>query len=165
MAMRKVTFLSRPAALMLFAPWCCCAAGLGCRGGAAVTGPEAVEQARRIPADREADVRALAAANNAFAFDLYARLRGSSGNLFLSPYSISTAFAMAYAGAGGLTAAEMRAALHFSLPDEQLHPAFAALSPSLGRGAGLGGYELAAANRLWGQQGFSFVPAFLDRTR
>ena len=43
--MRKVTFLSRPAALMLFALWCCCAAGLGCRGGAAVTGPEAVEQA------------------------------------------------------------------------------------------------------------------------
>ena len=24
---------------------------------------------------------------------------------------------------------------------------------------------LAAADRLWGQQGFSFVPAFLDRTR
>ena len=41
----------------------------------------------------------VAAANNAFALDLYAKLRGQEGNLFVSPYSISTALAMTSAGA------------------------------------------------------------------
>ena len=37
--------------------------------------------------------------NGAFAFELYQALRAGDGNLFFSPYSISTAFAMMY-GAG-----------------------------------------------------------------
>src|SRR4051812_22890821 len=44
-----------------------------------------------------------------------------------SPESISTALAMTYAGARGDTAAEMAKALHFTLPQEQLHPAMGAL--------------------------------------
>src|SRR5271163_2409881 len=46
----------------------------------------------------------LAAGNNAFALDLYAKLRTTDGNLFLSPYSISTCLAMVYTGARGDTA-------------------------------------------------------------
>ncbi len=53
--------------------------------------------------------------SNAFAVDLYAQLRSQPGNLFFSPESISTAFAMAYAGARGQTAAEMAAVFHFTL--------------------------------------------------
>jgi len=41
--------------------------------------------------------------NNKFALELYAKLRSKEGNLFFSPYSISTALAMAYAGAQGQT--------------------------------------------------------------
>ena len=50
-----------------------------------------------------ADVNAVVAGNTAFACDLYARLKTTSGNLFFSPYSISTALAMTAGGARGAT--------------------------------------------------------------
>ena len=55
------------------------------------------------------DQTALSDGNNAFAVDLYSQLRKQPGNLFFSPESISTAFAMAYAGASGQTASQMAA--------------------------------------------------------
>jgi serpin B len=106
---------------------------------------------------------ALAESNNAFCMDLYARLRGEPGNLFFSPASISTAFAMSYAGASGNTASEMAAALHFTLPPEQLHPAMGALLARLN--APHAGYQLHVANALWVQQGEHFLPQFLEVTR
>src|SRR3954452_653547 len=45
--------------------------------------------------------------NDRFACDLYGRLRERPGNLFYSPYSLSTALAMTYAGARGETADQM----------------------------------------------------------
>src|ERR1700690_2844053 len=50
----------------------------------------------------------FAADNNAFALALFHTLRGQGGNQFLSPFSIRSALMMAYAGARGETAAEMR---------------------------------------------------------
>ena len=66
------------------------------------------------------DLQALAAGNRALAFDLYQAVRGKSGNLFYSPYSISLALAMTYAGARGTTETEMAQALHFTLPQARL---------------------------------------------
>ncbi len=106
---------------------------------------------------------ALAESNNAFCVDLYGQLRGEPGNLFFSPASISTAFAMAYAGAHGTTAQEMATALHFTLPPEQLHPAMGALLAGLN--APHGGYELHVADALWAQQDEHFLPQFLNVTR
>lgn len=100
--------------------------------------------------------------NSAFALDLYQRLKDQPGNLFFSPHSISTALAMAYAGARNETEAQMARTLHFSLPQEKLHPAFAALDKDL---AARKGCELAVANRLWGQKGYAFLDAFLGTTR
>ncbi len=106
----------------------------------------------------------LAAGNNAFALDLYHRLsEADDGNLFFSPYSLSTALAMTYAGAAGETAAQMADALHFDLPQVRLHPAFNALDLELaGADSGDDGPELNIANALWGQQGYEFLPSFLD---
>src|SRR5580704_13001395 len=73
------------------------------------------------------DRKAVVEGNNAFAVALYGQLRSQSGNLFLSPESISTALAMTYAGARGQTASEMAKTLHFTLPPEQLHPAMGAV--------------------------------------
>ena len=57
--------------------------------------------------------------NGAFAFELYQALRAGDGNLFFSPYSISTAFAMMYGGARGETAQQIGKTLHFDLPQAE----------------------------------------------
>src|SRR5580658_10703583 len=111
------------------------------------------------PAAPDPDQGALTAGDNAFAVDLYGQLRRQPRNLFFSPASISTAFAMAYAGASGHTAAEMASTLHFTLPPEKLHPAMGALLAGLN--APHKGYQLRVADALWGQKGESLLPAFL----
>jgi hypothetical protein len=77
------------------------------------------------------DLTNLTAGNSAFAFDLYQALRKKSGNLFYSPYSISLALAMTYAGARGETAQQMGHTLHFALSPDRLHPAFNSLDLQL----------------------------------
>ena len=54
-------------------------------------------------ADEQANEKLLVQDNSAFAIDLYQQLGINDGNLFFSPYSISTALAMAYACARGYT--------------------------------------------------------------
>lgn len=110
--------------------------------------------------------KAVVEGNNQFAYDLYARLAQEPGNLFFSPFSLSTALAMTHAGARGTTEAEMARALHFPADQAKLHPAVAGLVGDLNAGTGAAaGYELSVANALWGQKGFAFLPAFLDLTR
>ena len=108
------------------------------------------------------DQAALTAGNNAFAIDLYGQLRKQDGNLFFSPESISTAFAMAYAGARGSTASEMATALHFTLPPDRLHPAMGALLTSLN--AAHNGYQLRVADALWAEKDYTFLDDFLKLT-
>jgi serpin B len=111
-----------------------------------------------------ADVPALVKGNNAFALDLYARLRERKGNLFLSPYSLSTALAMTSAGARGPTLAEMTKTLH--LPGQAtLHPSATALIHQINGAGKKRDYQLSTANALWGQKDFGFLPGFLDLTR
>jgi len=120
------------------------------------------------PAVPEPDLEELVAGNSAFAFDLYQAVRGNQGNLLYSPYSISIALAMTYAGARGETKQQMADTLSFTLPDDRLHPAFNALDLELAdRGeAAQGGessrFQLNIANAIWGQEGYAFLPEFLD---
>ena len=108
------------------------------------------------------DQAAVVEGNNAFAVDLYAHLRSRDGNLFFSPESISTAFAMAYAGARGETAAQIAHALHFTLPPAELHPAMGALSTGLN--APHDGYQLHVADALWAEKTYTFLGDFLKLT-
>jgi len=107
-----------------------------------------------------ADRKAVVDGDNAFAVALYGQLGKQSGNLFFSPESISTALAMAYAGARGETASEMAKTLHFALPPEKLHPAMGALLRELN--APQEGYQLSVANALWAQHGYTFLDDFLQ---
>ena len=109
-------------------------------------------------------VRDLSNANTAFALDLYARLKGQGGNLFFSPYSLSTALAMTYAGASGNTKREMAQVLHFK-PGDQPHPAFAQLQASLDEIQKGGAVQLRVANSLWPERTYAFLPAFLNLAR
>lgn len=112
----------------------------------------------------EEDVAAAVKGNNAFAFDLYSKLRAADGDVVFSPYSVSSALAMTWAGARGETEKEMAATLHFGLGQEKLHPAMAALTKDLNKRGGEGKYELAVANKLWGQTGMKLLEPFLDIT-
>ena len=122
----------------------------------------------RSPPVGENDTQELAAGNTAFALDLYQALREGGGNLFFSPYSISLALAMTYAGARGETEQQMAQTLHFTLPQDVLHSAFNALDLELAsRGEEIEEQEgepfrLHIANSIWGQQGYEFTPEFLD---
>ncbi len=119
----------------------------------------------QVPA---ANLETLEKGNSAFALSLYQQLRGQDGNLFYSPYSISLALVMTYAGARGETESQMAQALHFDLAQADLHPAFNALSQALANRANEtkdqpgSALTLNIANALWGQQGYSFQPDFLD---
>jgi len=115
----------------------------------------------RIPTDG----KPVADGINEFALDLYAQLRSEPGNLFFSPYSISTALTMTYAGAGGETARQMREVLGFRLKDDRLHAGCANLSASLEADRKTAGYELTIANALWGQRGYGFQSGFLGLNR
>ncbi len=116
-----------------------------------------------------ADVEQLVSGNTAFAFDLYQAVRTEDGNIVYSPYSISLAFAMAYGGARGETAAQMADTLHYTLLGDQFHPAFNALDLDLARRPNQAAdvdekerFQLNIANSLWGQDGWPFLPEYLD---
>ncbi|MDT8898935.1 serpin family protein [Thermanaerothrix sp. 4228-RoL] len=122
----------------------------------------------RSPANvPETDLQTLIEGNTAFALDLYQHLRDEAGNLFYSPYSITLALAMTYAGAAGQTAEAMAQTLHFTLPPEQLHSALNALNqrlttPPTPPNPEEPPFELHIANALWGQKDEPFRSAFLD---
>ena len=114
------------------------------------------------------DLATLVDGNSAFAFRLYQSLKGEDGNLFYSPYSISLALAMTYAGARGETEEQMAEALNFILPQDRLHPAFNSLDLELAsRGEGAEGkddegFRLNVVNAIWGQRDYDFLTEFLD---
>jgi serpin B len=86
--------------------------------------------------------------NSAFALQLYRELGSSDGNLFFSPYSVSLALGMTYAGAHGNTAAEMKNVLHFRPDQIELPAAFKGLSRELFDTADNTGQKLKIANAL-----------------
>jgi serine protease inhibitor len=116
-------------------------------------------------AEPKADRTALVAGNNDFAFDLYGKLAAQEGNLFLSPYSISTALGLADAGARGATAEEMAKALHFTLEPQRLNAAFGDLQKELNGDSKNRRFQLNVANALWGQKGYGFLPEYVQLAR
>ena len=119
------------------------------------------------PADPTApnNIESLAGGNTAFALDLYARLKTVDGNLFLSPYSISTCLAMTFAGARGDTATQMAQTLHFGTNQNQLAASFNELQEQLNQEQEKNGMELDFANGIWAQKDHVFLAAFLDVAR
>ncbi len=120
------------------------------------------------PTIPDGDLDTLAEGNGTFAYELYRELRQEGKNLFCSPYSISAALAMAYAGARGETENQMAGTLHYQLPQERLHPAFNFLDLELeSRGQGSSGadgegFRLNIVNATWGQKDYAFLSSFLD---
>ena len=114
-----------------------------------------------VPFATSAETQSVVTANNAFALDLYQKLKDQPGNLFFSPYSISAALAMTSAGARGQTEMEMTNALHFDLPPEKLRPAFNALAGRMDSIQRWNRIVLKSANSLWCQKDYHFSDVFL----
>ena len=141
----------------------------------AACGPTAAGQVVKSDKEREdsptvsqTDQETLVNGNTDFAFDLYQLVKEKDGNLFYSPYSISLALAMTYAGARGQTEEQMSEAMNFPLPQDRLHPAFNYLDLELNsRGEGAKskdgeGFQLNIVNAIWGQGDYEFLDEFLD---
>ncbi len=114
-----------------------------------------------------ADLSTLVDGNNTFALDIYRSLRSENGNLILSPFSMSLALAMTYAGARGETESQMADVLHFTQPQATLHPAFNALDLALEKkpltlDKDQEPMTLNLANSVWAEQTFPFQQDFLD---
>jgi len=125
--------------------------------------------AEHVPEPDFPEVAELVVGNTAFALDLYREVvsEQGTGNIFFSPYSISTALGMTYAGARGQTEVEMAEVMHFSLPQETLHSAFSSLRGMLVAGdlsgAALGEpFTMFVANGLWVQEGFDLQDQYVS---
>ena len=115
-----------------------------------------------------ADLTAQVQGDTAFGVDFFQQLRSKKGNLFISPHSISTALAMLHAGARGNTEKQMAQALHYVLPQSKLHAVFNKLDLDLqsrgknSKAADGKAFRLNIVNATWGQQGYHFLPSYLD---
>jgi len=100
-------------------------------------------------------------ANNKFAIDFYKKLSSEEeGNLFFSPYSISTALAMTYEGTRGKTAEEISNVFGFSSDSSVRRPAMASIYNLINKDNSL--YSLYTANALWVQKDYQLLPEFTD---
>lgn len=105
--------------------------------------------------------------NAAFACELYGKLKGTAGdgNIFFSPYSISTALAMTSAGARSETDGQMVKALHFEPDQAKRHAAFCEMEANLNAVQKKGQVKLSVANSLWPQKDYTLLESFLGLVR
>jgi serine protease inhibitor len=108
---------------------------------------------------------AAAQSMNAFALDLYGQIRKPEGNLVFSPYSVSMALAMAYAGARGNTEAQMAKAMHLSIPQQKAPETFAAINAQVLAAGKDKSVEINVANALWAEKSYPFLKEYLDSVR
>jgi serpin B len=111
------------------------------------------------------DLHAVVDSNNQFAIDLYRKINSkeTGNNIFVSPFSVSTALAMTYEGSSKNTRTQMAGVLHLDMSDADRQTGFSALLAETSAGPGKH-YKLDVANALWGQKGYHFEAPFLSAT-
>jgi len=109
-------------------------------------------------------VKDVAEANNRFTFDLYSYLtkdpKYAESNLFFSPFSISSALAITYEGARGMTADEIRSVFHLPNDNAAMRQGFAETNAGINKGSA--SYILRTANALWAEKTYPFLPGYIS---
>nr|XP_028593694.1 serpin B10-like [Podarcis muralis] len=121
----------------------------------------------------------LSVANGSFLLDLYKKLiQSSEGNIFFSPWSITSVLAMVHMGARGRTASQMAEVLHFNASseeserpsqepglnkDETINSQFQELISKINQPNNT--YLLKTANRVYGEKTFDFNSEYLQLTK
>ncbi|CAO1422028.1 unnamed protein product [Diamesa tonsa] len=105
------------------------------------------------PVDKE-----FSSASNSFAAELYQKtIEGKTGNVIISPVSIQTAVTLAFFGASGKTAEEMKTSLKYpaGYSNENIAKNYQGLSESFSQTNGL-----KIANKVFVKEGYSIKPKF-----
>ncbi|XP_078516229.1 alpha-1-antiproteinase-like [Lissotriton helveticus] len=107
----------------------------------------------------------ITSANTGFAFNFYKHLtsNGKSGNVFVSPMSISTALSMLSLGARFITHKEIIESMGFNLrelSEQDVHAGFHHLMQSLNKSDNE--LHLSTGNALFIQEGLPILPQFLQ---
>ena len=108
-------------------------------------------------------VESVVNANDMFAFDIYKKLASEENeddNLFLSPFSISSALALTYEGAKGETADQIKSVFYF--PDNINTLRYGYQDVNAGINAGDPDYELNVANALWAEETYPFLEDYIN---
>ncbi|XP_035981457.1 leukocyte elastase inhibitor-like [Fundulus heteroclitus] len=107
----------------------------------------------------------LSKANTTFSLALLRKLSedNKTANIFFSPFSISSALAMVMLGARGNTATQISECLKTQDCQDDVHSLFAKLLRDLNQPGAP--FALSVANRLYGEQTYSFLQEFLTQTR
>ena len=100
--------------------------------------------------------------NNKFSFELLNNISVGNNNLFLSPFSVSTALAMTYEGAKGKTRKEMSDVLHFPDNNKIFNESFSDIIKSTQVSKKGDSYIFNIANSLWAQQDFDFLHSYFN---
>ncbi len=105
----------------------------------------------------------ISEANNRFAFEIYKHLeQNGGGNLFFSPYSIFSAFAMVYEGGRGETAIEIKSAFFFP-EDKALREGFSQILRFINDSEN--NYELRTSNAVWPQKNYPIIEDYKERIK
>uniref|UniRef100_A0AAY4EUG4 Serpin domain-containing protein n=1 Tax=Denticeps clupeoides TaxID=299321 RepID=A0AAY4EUG4_9TELE len=125
-------------------------------------------EAEKIPGATNSRVWELSKANSRFALSLFKQLakdKTAGDNIFMSPISISTAFAMTKLGACNTTLEQLMKVFEFDTVKEktsdQIHFFFAKLNCRLFRKKDKS-TELVSANRLFGEKSLSFNTLYVS---
>lgn len=98
--------------------------------------------------------------NNVFAFTLFSKLKNRH-SLFFSPFSISTAFAMAYSGANGETQEQIAHVMRFNIESDTVQVNFKKLIKSI-NDENEPGVQLEIANSVWAQKNYHFLGSYFN---
>ena len=103
--------------------------------------------------------------NAVFAFELFKEVFKKDSNVLLSPYSISSALAMTYAGARNETEKQMSKVLHYDLKQLNTHEGFFEINSSFAHYKTNPVIKLSIANALWKDEGWGFKKEYLELTK
>jgi serpin B len=111
----------------------------------------------------DSDTAEVIEGNNQLAFDFYSKVIKDDGNIFYSPWSISTAFALVYEGAREKTSEEIQSLFGFPSDDDKRRSSFAGIQDDLN--SQQANYTLTTANALWIDEGFKLSDSYVDVAR
>lgn len=101
------------------------------------------------------------AQSSKFALDIYKQFAGEfEDNIFFSPFSISIAMGMTYAGAEGETKEQIAQVFNFPLNDKNLHKELGSTQRQI-VSRGSKGVEISIANQLWADKQYKFKCSYL----